>query len=108
MTCHQPIRAAVAVNHDRQPCRVDRREEICAFADVKRDRAGVRARAACFLRLRLGYRIPYHEWQEAVLRGGAARELLIEAYTPRWHWQTGQEAPAPRCPPWASRRYREA
>lgn len=107
-----PIRMPSAVNHNL----VDR----SASFYTTRVSAIARANWALVQKLRLAYRIPYHEWQEALKRArfngsgdcpcwrhGPVEDLL-EAYTPRFNSVTRVIFDGPRCPPWASRRYRAA
>jgi hypothetical protein len=80
----------------------DRREEICANAWTVKHRAYRRAQFVEDQKVRLYLRIPYHEWAEALARGKDAIGDLLAAYAPPY------SGICKRCPPWASRRYREA
>jgi hypothetical protein len=60
------------------------------------------------LKLRLALGIPYHEWQEALEIGEVGIQALFAAYAPRWPATGRHIQDGPCCPPWASRRYREA
>lgn len=60
------------------------------------------------LLLRIFFEIPLHEWSDAQSRGPHAVHLLIEAYTPGNALMMVQQGLVPRCPPWATRKYREA
>lgn len=85
-----------------------RREEIGFGADQRRSTIRQRADAAWFLKQRLLYRIPYHEWAEAERRRGDARDALLEAYALRWDEVKQCIASGSCCPPWAPRKYRAA
>lgn len=65
-----------------------------------------RARRAQDLKARLVLKIPYHEWAAAVERGRTSE--LVEAYTPKGMHAIHDYVDAPRCPPWATRKYRGA
>ncbi|WP_152522616.1 lysozyme family protein [Sphingobium ummariense] len=65
-----------------------------------------RARRAQDLKARLVLKIPYHEWAAAVERGRTSE--LVEAYTPKGMHAVHDYVDAPRCPPWATRKYRGA
>lgn len=84
-----------------------------------RDRTIRRAIFAAMQKLRLAYKVPYHEWQDALHRAGF-RELagvpyldeividrLIEEYTPRFDMRSFEPINGPRCAPWAARKYRQ-
>lgn len=65
-----------------------------------------KARWAQDMKARLVLKIPYHEWAAALERNRTGE--LIEAYRPRYMFALKDFADAPRCPPWASRKYRGA
>ena len=60
----------------------------------------MRADKANMTKVRLAWRIPYHEWEEALDLGHPYMRALLDAYAPRYLGEP------PRCPPYKPRRYR--
>lgn len=52
------------------------------------------------------WQIPAHEWAEAVRLGRTS--FLLKVYDPSFADQVYSAGLVPRCPPWASRKYRDA
>ena len=77
-----------------------RRREIGGLAWAVADRTRMRSDKALMTKVRLTWRIPYHEWEEALDLGQPYMGALLDAYAPR---HIGEP---PRCPAWKPRRYR--
>ena len=60
----------------------------------------MRAQKAEMTKTRLAWRIPYHEWEEALDLGDRHMDALLSAYAPRF---VGEPS---RIVPWKPRRYR--